>query len=315
MGAGLGRGWGGVGVGWGAQGQLLDCRSLQGDERSRPRGAASAGGQRDHIGRAHRGPGPPSRPVRGHGGRRQPGPTRGRRPHAARTRRPARTRGHHRRRGTHPCRRRHRRPVRGRGRPARRLRHRPDPRAARRPAGPAAWSSPRTTTRTACARRSAPESGRYLVSAAAAGAGARPAGDRGDGVDNLSAREIQVLQLVADGKSNKDIGDELGLSALTVKSHLARIARKLGTGDRAEMVATALRSGRSPDRSEPDTGTCRLIRANLRHALRQACDRLATVVDVHGAGGDHDEEDIVPGDPPVTTPATTPESSRPDRAR
>jgi DNA-binding NarL/FixJ family response regulator len=81
----------------------------------------------------------------------------------------------------------------------------------------------------------------YLVSAAASSL-PRPAGDR-DGVDSLSAREIQVLQLVADGKSNKDIGTELGLSALTVKSHLARIARKLGTGDRAEMVATALRSG------------------------------------------------------------------------
>jgi DNA-binding NarL/FixJ family response regulator len=81
----------------------------------------------------------------------------------------------------------------------------------------------------------------YLVSAAPTGA--RPASERGDGVDTLSAREIQVLQLVAEGKSNKDIGVALGLSALTVKSHLARIARKLGTGDRAEMVATALRSG------------------------------------------------------------------------
>jgi DNA-binding NarL/FixJ family response regulator len=43
--------------------------------------------------------------------------------------------------------------------------------------------------------------------------------------------------------SNKQIGEELGLSALTVKSHLARIARKLGTGDRAEMVAMAMRGG------------------------------------------------------------------------
>jgi DNA-binding NarL/FixJ family response regulator len=83
----------------------------------------------------------------------------------------------------------------------------------------------------------------YLVSAAASAGAPRPTGERGDGVDSLSAREIQVLQLVADGKSNKDIGEDLGLSALTVKSHLARIARKLGTGDRAEMVATALRSG------------------------------------------------------------------------
>jgi DNA-binding NarL/FixJ family response regulator len=82
----------------------------------------------------------------------------------------------------------------------------------------------------------------YLVSAATSTI-PRQSGERGDGVDSLSAREIQVLQLVADGKSNKEIGEELGLSALTVKSHLARIARKLGTGDRAEMVATAMRSG------------------------------------------------------------------------
>ncbi|MDT4947640.1 MAG: hypothetical protein QOJ37_235 [Pseudonocardiales bacterium] len=59
----------------------------------------------------------------------------------------------------------------------------------------------------------------------------------------LSGREIEVLHLVADGRSNKEIGEALGLSALTVKSHLARIARKLGTGDRAEMVAMAMRAG------------------------------------------------------------------------
>ncbi len=52
-----------------------------------------------------------------------------------------------------------------------------------------------------------------------------------------------MLQLVGDGRSNKEIGEVLGLSALTVKSHLARIARKLGTGDRAEMVVVAMRAG------------------------------------------------------------------------
>ena len=61
--------------------------------------------------------------------------------------------------------------------------------------------------------------------------------------DELSAREVEVIQLVSEGRSNKDIGDALGLSALTVKSHLARIARKLGTGDRAEMVAISMRTG------------------------------------------------------------------------
>jgi DNA-binding NarL/FixJ family response regulator len=45
----------------------------------------------------------------------------------------------------------------------------------------------------------------YLVSAAG-GTVPRPLGERGDGVDSLSAREIQVLQLVAEGKSNKNMG-------------------------------------------------------------------------------------------------------------
>lgn len=59
----------------------------------------------------------------------------------------------------------------------------------------------------------------------------------------LTPRELSVLSLVAEGQSNRSIGESLGLSALTVKSHLARIARKLGTGDRAALVAVALRRG------------------------------------------------------------------------
>ncbi|WP_443611923.1 LuxR C-terminal-related transcriptional regulator [Actinomycetospora endophytica] len=72
-------------------------------------------------------------------------------------------------------------------------------------------------------------------------------GARVPGVDDapieLSAREVQVLQSVADGHSNHEIGADLGLSALTVKSHLSRIGRKLGTGDRARMVVLAMRAG------------------------------------------------------------------------
>jgi DNA-binding NarL/FixJ family response regulator len=74
-------------------------------------------------------------------------------------------------------------------------------------------------------------------------AGLRGTPTNESGMADLSAREVEVLKLVSDGKSNKEIGDLLGLSALTVKSHLARIARKLGTGDRAEMVALAMRAG------------------------------------------------------------------------
>ncbi len=64
-----------------------------------------------------------------------------------------------------------------------------------------------------------------------------------EGVDAMSAREVQVLQRVAEGHTNRQIGEDLCLSALTVKSHLARIGRKLGTGDRAEMVAIGFRHG------------------------------------------------------------------------
>jgi len=82
----------------------------------------------------------------------------------------------------------------------------------------------------------------FLVTDTEASA-ARRGGSLPRGIEDLSAREVEVLQLVAGGRSNRDIGEVLHLSALTVKSHLARISRKLGTGDRAEMVALALRAG------------------------------------------------------------------------
>lgn len=58
----------------------------------------------------------------------------------------------------------------------------------------------------------------------------------------LTDREIAVLKLVADGLTNVEISAQLGIAALSVKSHLARIGRKLGTGDRTQMVAAAMRS-------------------------------------------------------------------------
>lgn len=65
----------------------------------------------------------------------------------------------------------------------------------------------------------------------------------GPGITELTEREIQVLQAASEGMSNKAIGHYLGLSSLTVKSHMARIGRKLGTGDRAALVAIAMRAG------------------------------------------------------------------------
>ncbi len=60
-------------------------------------------------------------------------------------------------------------------------------------------------------------------------------------VHTLTTRELDVIRLVAEGMSNKEIARKLDLSPLTVKSHLGRIARKLGVGDRAHIVALACR--------------------------------------------------------------------------
>lgn len=60
---------------------------------------------------------------------------------------------------------------------------------------------------------------------------------------SLSAREIEVLQLVAKGVSNKEIGKSLHISTATVKTHLIHIYGKLGVDDRTAAVTTALEKG------------------------------------------------------------------------
>ena len=59
----------------------------------------------------------------------------------------------------------------------------------------------------------------------------------------LSAREMQVLTGMSQGKSNAQIGRELYLSEDTIKTHARRLFRKLGAKDRAEAVATGFRRG------------------------------------------------------------------------
>jgi DNA-binding NarL/FixJ family response regulator len=59
----------------------------------------------------------------------------------------------------------------------------------------------------------------------------------------LSAREHEVLELVADGLSNKLIADRLGVSEHTVKFHVRSLLDKLGADTRADAVARAARRG------------------------------------------------------------------------
>jgi two-component system NarL family response regulator len=61
--------------------------------------------------------------------------------------------------------------------------------------------------------------------------------------DSPTAREIEVLSFLAQGKSNKEIGESLFISEMTVKSHLKSISAKLNVVGRTEVITEALRRG------------------------------------------------------------------------
>lgn len=63
------------------------------------------------------------------------------------------------------------------------------------------------------------------------------------GEPSLSAREIEVLRLISQGASNREIAKLLGLSPNTIKSFVHRILSKLDCHTRAEAIATAAKSG------------------------------------------------------------------------
>ena len=65
-------------------------------------------------------------------------------------------------------------------------------------------------------------------------------GERGSG---LTAREVEILQLICDGKSNKEIAAQLDLSVNTVAVHRANIMDALGIHKTAELVVYAIRNG------------------------------------------------------------------------
>jgi two-component system NarL family response regulator len=58
-----------------------------------------------------------------------------------------------------------------------------------------------------------------------------------------SARELEVLQLLGKGKSNRDVACELAISEATVKGHVSNILTKLGALDRTQAVIIALKRG------------------------------------------------------------------------
>jgi DNA-binding NarL/FixJ family response regulator len=62
-------------------------------------------------------------------------------------------------------------------------------------------------------------------------------------VSHLSSREMEVLTLIATGKSNKEIGAVLNVAEATVKVHVTNILSKLNAADRTQAIVTAIKRG------------------------------------------------------------------------
>jgi DNA-binding NarL/FixJ family response regulator len=71
----------------------------------------------------------------------------------------------------------------------------------------------------------------------------RPATLKGDRDEHLTPRELEILQMIVEGKSNKEIASVLDLSANTVAVHRANIMDALGIHKTAELVVYAIRNG------------------------------------------------------------------------
>jgi DNA-binding NarL/FixJ family response regulator len=86
-----------------------------------------------------------------------------------------------------------------------------------------------------------PDVARRLVDRVRRVSGEEPPG--GASSPKLSGRELQVLQLMADGMPNSEIGEELFISPMTVKRHVSAVLKKLGVSNRVQAAIVAVRSG------------------------------------------------------------------------
>jgi DNA-binding NarL/FixJ family response regulator len=89
----------------------------------------------------------------------------------------------------------------------------------------------------------APSVTRRLIASFTGAAPSTAAPASAPGLDELTAREREVLVLLADGLSNAEIAAKLFVGEATVKTHVARVLMKLGVRDRVQAVVVAFRAG------------------------------------------------------------------------
>ena len=77
-------------------------------------------------------------------------------------------------------------------------------------------------------------------------------GDAAHNITTLSERQIQVLALVAEGKTDNEIAIQLGLSAKTISSYVQHIRHRFEAQSRAQAVALAIRQGLLPGQDFPE---------------------------------------------------------------
>jgi two-component system, NarL family, response regulator LiaR len=94
-----------------------------------------------------------------------------------------------------------------------------------------------------------PDIARKLMSLAAAKEAPKTGQAATDSENGLTDREQQVLQLIADGRNNREIAEKLVISEKTVKTHVSNILNKLHLDDRTQAAIYALRHGLTTDKN------------------------------------------------------------------